>query len=1248
MLQLKLAEAFVDLAWNTGKFDSDLARIRAVLAGLKGDVPIELVLQASGVADAIRDIKQLRSQAVGAAGAADKVANSLARVGANANRTVAAATNAMSRLASQSNAAAAAAEKVATAIAKANTAARSSSFTSSGAAGTFRPYAFGGGGTGSPNVEAIIKQHGLKTGARVSKEVDSALQKAFDEDFFNRQMQGMIASQFGSLPGLSKMPLSSAGFIIGGPDPSSKPKTIPPASAASVGMLSATAMPTAAAPQSLAMSQIANGMHNPVTSTYVKAMNAAAQQAQAAATAVKQVAQVGNMAPGGSSPARGIARAKLSLDNDLERAGRRILLAADDLAADIRRQGRAAFTNIARNLAGNADRFSPDELARRQAIGGAAASKSQQNENAIAASIMTRAQKAAQDMIARAQSAAAAAYAASAGQDEAIRRAKAIAAAKQVRDDALHAEKMRRDEIAFAAQMRRDQVRRFGQELNTPPSAGGGGGLRLNGLMSGFTMGAGLPFASTPQMMAGQILGRGLAGSISTGIEQEASLASLQRISGFGAGQMGTMRSAISGTASSGQNAVPLNELMELAQVGARQGIAQQGGVEGLAAFTKNLAQLKTIINEMPADQLADKTARVLTEFKLGPQYVRGFGSALAALADQSTASAGDILDITRRLGGFAESANLGIHETMALAAALVDVGVSNEVAGTSLSQLFRKMGAESQKFAAMVGMDAGKFRDAYREGPIKALSLVIGKLRQMDDTVEKMEALKALNLTGARTAGTLQQLATAFEKVGAFTKVTSDQFGNASKLVEGVKIEANKTAAALVRLENSGKSLGAALMSHVARPLNLSIDALARLTARAAGVVGGAEFGGAAAPAAEAELPALPGKKRVFNAETREQAAANAKDAVQNLAAKKAAEETARQEMLRRRDVARSAHMMPVDPTVSGVVLDAKGMRGSAEGKAAAIARAEADVKEAAKNFKSASAETKLAASELEDAAKDLKRFPTSTAAGSMSMPAQMAMAGALGMPGLMGTMMPFGGSQLFEAQAMANAQGPKDPKQKDLNYERRVKMREAQNAVMGADAEKKKIMKEIAEGTPGGRRPRRPTRADFIRRPKAAAAQKALYDRLDEVEKKKKALQEDINRGRPKDAMEVQNEAMGEEQKKFLLSQMSEKDRKKFEALSEEQQKSVLKRRGAALQAPSKRDKLMTPKKAAAMQQAFDRQQKIDSNMRALESKYGKDGTDIPEKETAKNTKEIADKIQKLIEVLTKNKPNPKPTLP
>ena len=198
---------------------------------------------------------------------------------------------------------------------------------------------------------------------------------------------------------------------------------------------------------------------------------------------------------------------------------------------------------------------------------------------------------------------------------------------------------------------------------------------------------------------------RGFDAAVVTAIDFETKLSQVRKTTGVTGSALLDMREKLValGTTFGG---FKLDELFDTAALSGRLGIAGDKLVE----FTRDIALTHVAIQDVPADELATSMGRILNVFGLGTESAIRLGSAINKLDDSSTATARDIMEVTRRLSGPAAALGLAPQKVLALATALKEAGVSNEVGGTAIAQVFSKMATRTQDFADVAGVSLAKF----------------------------------------------------------------------------------------------------------------------------------------------------------------------------------------------------------------------------------------------------------------------------------------------------------------------------------------------------------------------------------------------------------------------------------------------------------------------------------------------------------------------------------------------------------
>ncbi len=280
---------------------------------------------------------------------------------------------------------------------------------------------------------------------------------------------------------------------------------------------------------------------------------------------------------------------------------------------------------------------------------------------------------------------------------------------------------------------------------------------------------------------------------------------------------------------------ISLDEVLSIAEMAGRLCIQ---GVEGIDAYTRAIAMIKVALDDIPAEEAATSIARILNVFRLGPEAALSFASALNKLDDSSTATGRDILDVAQRLSGAAATLGMTPQKVLALAAAVKDAGIENEVAGSAFSQILMKMASDTSKFAKVAGVSAKEFADALRADPLRAIKMLLAAIAGMEK-LEQFKALETLKLDGVRTGGSLLQLGRVVAGLDGMVAAANSEWDSHASILKEVSIKAEQTWAQLQLLWNNvrltAESVGvqllpvlkemATIMGEVATATRASVD---------------------------------------------------------------------------------------------------------------------------------------------------------------------------------------------------------------------------------------------------------------------------------------------------------------------------------------------------------------------------------------------------------------------------------------
>jgi TP901 family phage tail tape measure protein len=413
---------------------------------------------------------------------------------------------------------------------------------------------------------------------------------------------------------------------------------------------------------------------------------------------------------------------------------------------------------------------------------------------------------------------------------------RAILAAERAANARARAEAKVEDAAIRAAKRAGDATERAydraaaGADKAAARAAAGGGPLGRGatsfgmGLLQGLGVGG---FAMNPAMMAGQVIGAGVANavgavkeglvaSVETAMDLQGTFVNLQRVTGESAGNIDKFRKITFDIAST-QAGVTHKDVTDIATAAAKAGVVDKEGMGGLETFTRSMAKVKNALGDkegLNTEQMTEEMTRMLNLFGKGSDYIESFGSQLVRMANISTASAAGILEVNKGLSGTFASLRMSIPEMNAFSSVTADVALTDAQASSSFSQMFRMMASQSAKFADIIGVPVANFQEMVRTNAMGAMKLLIDKFKELNtvDPIRAQEFLVEFGFRGVRTAGALQQVSTMIDEVGARTRIAQEEERTHGALLAANELNAQKAQAGFDKLKTALIELGGAI----------------------------------------------------------------------------------------------------------------------------------------------------------------------------------------------------------------------------------------------------------------------------------------------------------------------------------------------------------------------------------------------------------------------------------------------------
>lgn len=187
-------------------------------------------------------------------------------------------------------------------------------------------------------------------------------------------------------------------------------------------------------------------------------------------------------------------------------------------------------------------------------------------------------------------------------------------------------------------------------------------------------------------------------------------------------------------------------DLAKIATLGGQAGIGAADPA-ALVAFSKTVSSAVSSMG-LPAEEVVSSFSKLINIFNIPASKFDNALSALTAVGNASAITAEQLFDVVKRVGDLGGSVNFS--GALALAASMVDLGMSSEVAGTSLTKIFADFKAKAPEFAKNMERfgiaSTQQWIDLVQTDGTAALFKYADLLNSMG--VEEASAMKA-NLTG-------------------------------------------------------------------------------------------------------------------------------------------------------------------------------------------------------------------------------------------------------------------------------------------------------------------------------------------------------------------------------------------------------------------------------------------------------------------------------------------------------------------
>ena len=194
---------------------------------------------------------------------------------------------------------------------------------------------------------------------------------------------------------------------------------------------------------------------------------------------------------------------------------------------------------------------------------------------------------------------------------------------------------------------------------------------------------------------------------------------------------------------------VTATDLAKIAAAAGQQGLGRFG-VEGVAQFTDSVARMASVL-DITADEAGTQVGKIINLFQIPLGNIEQAVSTFNEVANKSTASGEELLDVVKRIGDAAGSLDLG--QAVALSASALDFGTSPEVAGSAFARTFSVFLEKAEEFGDLMDMSATGWIQLVKKDGVQAFKDYIKVLRTLDEQAQQAAIVK---LTGGGRQGAL------------------------------------------------------------------------------------------------------------------------------------------------------------------------------------------------------------------------------------------------------------------------------------------------------------------------------------------------------------------------------------------------------------------------------------------------------------------------------------------------------------
>lgn len=230
----------------------------------------------------------------------------------------------------------------------------------------------------------------------------------------------------------------------------------------------------------------------------------------------------------------------------------------------------------------------------------------------------------------------------------------------------------------------------------------------------------------------------------------------------------------------------PRQKLNQLAEDAGRLGITSTAAVED---FVDGADKINVALGDDLGDKAVSQIGKLAQMF--GEDKTKGLrgamlatGSAVNELAQNSSASAGYLVDFTARVAGVGKQAGFTQAQIMGLASVLDQNMQQDETAATAVQNLLAKMFQDSARFAKIAGLNVKEFAKTLKEDANGALLQFLAAMRAKGGFADLAPMFEEMKMDGSRATGVLTVLADKLDDIKTAQNLANEAYSEGTSVL--------------------------------------------------------------------------------------------------------------------------------------------------------------------------------------------------------------------------------------------------------------------------------------------------------------------------------------------------------------------------------------------------------------------------------------------------------------------------------